>query len=84
MPIGAHSIVVRRRNRAVPRAACTPLAETRCRGHGVHHRFSRLYLCVHNPTDVLFGAVLGIACGVAAVAIVKKVAIVLQNRKAHS
>ena len=46
--------------------------------------FSRLYLCVHNPTDVLFGAVLGIACGVAAVAIVKKVAIVLQNRKAHS
>ena len=46
--------------------------------------FSRLYLCVHNPTDVLFGAVLGIVCGVAAVAIVKKVATVLQNRKAHS
>lgn len=46
--------------------------------------FSRLYLCVHNPTDVLFGAVLGIACGVAAIAIVKKVAAALQNRKAQA
>ena len=46
--------------------------------------FSRLYLCVHNPTDVLFGAVLGIACGVAAVAIVRKIAEALQNRKAQA
>mgnify|MGYP002225155778 CR=1 FL=1 len=68
----------------MPGAACTPLAETRCRGHGVHHRFSRLYLCVHNPTDVLFGTVLGIACGVAAVAIVRKIAEALQKRKAQA
>lgn len=46
--------------------------------------FSRLYLAVHNPTDVLFGAVLGIACGVAAVAIVRKIAEALQNRKAQA
>ena len=46
--------------------------------------FSRLYLAVHNPTDVLFGAMLGIACGVAAVAIVRKIAEALQNRKAQA
>ena len=29
--------------------------------------FTRMYLFVHFPTDVLFGAVLGVACGVIAV-----------------
>lgn len=33
--------------------------------------FSRLYLCVHYPSDVCAGAILGIACGFAAVAITK-------------
>ena len=46
--------------------------------------FSRLYLCVHNPTDVLFGAVVGTVCGVAAVAIVRKIAEALQNRKTQA
>lgn len=35
--------------------------------------FSRIYLCVHYPSDVCAGAILGIACGIAAVAIVKAV-----------
>lgn len=34
--------------------------------------FSRLYLCVHYPSDVLGGIVLGIACGVAAGLIVTR------------
>lgn len=34
--------------------------------------FSRLYLCVHYPTDVLFGMVLGIAFGVLGCFIVNK------------
>lgn len=46
--------------------------------------FSRLYLCVHNPTDVLFGAVVGTVCGVAAVAIVRKIAEALHNGKAQA
>lgn len=33
---------------------------------------SRLYLCVHYPTDVLAGAVMGTACGIAALFIWKK------------
>ena len=35
--------------------------------------FSRLYLYVHYPTDVVIGAVLGIIVGVASVALVKRV-----------
>lgn len=35
--------------------------------------FSRLYLCVHNPTDVVLGALLGIACGCIAVCIVNTI-----------
>lgn len=84
MPIGAHGIVIRRSHRAVPDAACAPLAEAVAVGAAGIIGFSRLYLCVHNPTDVLFGAVLGIACGVAAVAIVRKIAEALQNRKAQA
>lgn len=35
--------------------------------------FSRLYLLVHFPTDVLAGAILGVACGLAGVEIVRKI-----------
>ncbi len=35
--------------------------------------FSRLYLCVHFPTDVAAGAVLGIVCGSVAVCVVKRI-----------
>jgi undecaprenyl-diphosphatase len=34
--------------------------------------FSRLYLYVHYPTDVLFGMIIGIICGLLAVIIVEK------------
>lgn len=34
--------------------------------------FSRLYLYVHYPSDILVGAVLGIVIGIASVAVVKK------------
>ena len=30
---------------------------------GILIAFSRMYLCVHYPTDILGGAVLGVACG---------------------
>ena len=34
--------------------------------------FSRLYLYVHYPSDILVGAVLGVAVGIASVAVAKK------------
>lgn len=40
--------------------------------------FSRLYLYVHHPTDVLCGLLLGVICGVAALSIAK--AVKLENR----
>ena len=43
--------------------------------------FSRLYLFVHFPTDVLFGAVLGAICGIAAVYLVRFVFRKLEARK---
>lgn len=42
--------------------------------------FSRLYLCVHYPSDVCAGAVLGIVCGFGAVALVKALA----RQRTHS
>ena len=36
--------------------------------------FSRLYVCVHYPTDVLTGAVLGILCGLAAAWLIDRIA----------
>lgn len=37
--------------------------------------FSRLYLFVHYPTDVLAGAVLGIICGFAGIHLTRKIAV---------
>ena len=39
---------------------------------GVLIAFSRMYLCVHYPTDILGGAILGAACGWAGAWLVKK------------
>ena len=39
---------------------------------GVLIAFSRMYLCVHYPTDVLGGVILGAACGWAGAWLVKK------------
>lgn len=44
--------------------------------------FSRLYLYVHFPTDVLFGAVLGILMGIAASVTVKAIAKKVSRKKA--
>ncbi|MBE7088277.1 MAG: phosphatase PAP2 family protein [Clostridiales bacterium] len=41
---------------------------------------SRLYLCVHYPTDVLVGALVGSACGIAAYFIVNGVALLIKNK----
>ncbi len=43
--------------------------------------FSRLYLYMHYPTDVLAGAILGIIDGFLAVFIVKKITDAINNRK---
>ena len=39
---------------------------------GVLIAFSRMYLCVHYPTDILGGVILGAACGWAGAWLVKK------------
>ena len=39
---------------------------------GVLIAFSRMYLCVHSPTDILGGVILGAACGWAGAWLVKK------------
>ena len=44
--------------------------------------FSRMYLYVHYPTDVLAGAILGITFGIVAVAVVNAVCKKLNERKA--
>ena len=74
MPIGPFVDLVRGRNRDMPGAALAhrwlkPIAMATAAAIA----FSRLYLAVHNPTDVVLGALLGIACGCIAVCIVNTI-----------
>lgn len=43
--------------------------------------FSRLYLCVHYPTDILFGIIVGVTCGFAAYRLACEI---VDHRKRHS
>lgn len=43
--------------------------------------FSRMYLYVHYPTDILAGLVLGVVCGLLGVLIVNKIEEYMQKRK---
>jgi len=45
--------------------------------------FSRVYLYVHYPSDILAGSVLGIGCGVAAIVLYSKVERVIAQRKSE-
>ena len=73
MPIGPFVDLVRGRNRDMPGATRTSLAEAVAMATAAAIAFSRLYLAVHNPTDVVLGALLGIACGCIAVCIVNTI-----------